>query len=129
MIDLNSQINYWITGATDAMETAKVLIDRGRSLHGLFFCHLAIEKAIKAHVVRRTGEVALKSHNLLYLAEKAGLLFESDDELFLGILMRYQLQGRYPDYNPYIPDKEKINDYLLQTELLLKWLQTKLLNY
>jgi HEPN domain-containing protein len=129
MIDLNSQINYWITGATDAMETAKVLIDRGRSLHGLFFCHLAVEKAIKAHVVRRTGEVALKSHNLLYLAEKAGLLFEADDELFLGILMGYQLQGRYPDYNPYIPDKEKINGYLLQTELLLKWLQTKLLNY
>jgi len=32
-----------------------------------FFCHLVIEKAIKAILVKHTGEIAPRSHNLLYL--------------------------------------------------------------
>jgi len=125
MIDIDRQITYWITGATDDLESAKILIESNRLLHGLFFCHLVIEKAIKANVVKQTGEIAPRSHNLLYLSEIAKLVFTEEDELFLGILMKYQLQGRYPDYNPNIPDKIKVNEYLIKTEKLLLWLQVK----
>ena len=125
MIDIDRQITYWITGATDDLESAKILIESNRLLHGLFFCHLVIEKAIKANVVKQTGEIAPRSHNLLYLSEIAKLVFTEEDELFLGILMKYQLQGRYPDYNPNIPDKIKVKEYLIKTEKLLLWLQVK----
>ena len=125
MIDIDKQITYWITGATDDLESAKILIESNRLLHGLFFCHLVIEKAIKANVVKQTGEIAPRSHNLLYLSEIAKLVFTEEDEIFLGILMKYQLQGRYPDYNPNIPDKIKVNEYLIKTEKLLLWLQVK----
>ena len=40
--------------------------------------------------------------------------------------MNYQLQGRYPDYNPIVPDSMKIAEYLNQTENLLRWLEAKL---
>ena len=126
MIDLEKQIEYWKEGALDDLETAKVLIDKNRLLHGLFFCHLVIEKIIKAHVVKQTKDIAPRSHNLIYLSEKANLGFDDEEEIFLGILMKYQLQGRYPDYNPGIPDKTKITDYLNKTEILLKWLEAKL---
>jgi HEPN domain-containing protein len=126
MIDPEKQIEYWKAGAFDDLETAKVLIDKNRLLQGLFFCHLVIEKAIKAHVVKQTKELAPRSHNLIYLSEKAKLIFSEDEEIFLGILMKYQLQGRYPDYNPNIPDKSKVTDYLIQTENLVKWLEAKL---
>ena len=126
MINLEKQIDYWITGSIEDLESAKILIERNRLLHGLFFCHLVIEKAIKAHVVTKTKEVAPRSHNLISLSEKAGLIFNENDEIFLGILMKYQLQGRYPDYNPYIPKKEVVLDYLNKTEKLLQWLQAKL---
>ena len=126
MIDLEKQIEYWKTGAFDDLETAKVLIDKNRLLHGLFFCHLVIEKIIKAHVVKQTKDIAFRSHNLIYLSEKAKLVFNEDEEIFLGILMKYQLQGRYPDYNPSIPDKIKATDYLIKTKNLLKWLEAKL---
>jgi HEPN domain-containing protein len=106
------QIDYWINGAKDDLLTAEVLIQRNRYLHGLFFCHLVVEKAIKAHVVKTTKEIAPRTHNLILLSEKAKIEFESDDDIFLGILMKYQLQGRYPDYNPSIPEKAKIEDYL-----------------
>ncbi|MCK5456412.1 MAG: HEPN domain-containing protein [Melioribacteraceae bacterium] len=126
MIDFEKQIEYWKNGAIDDLESAKILIERNRLLHGLFFCHLAIEKIMKAHVVKRTKELAPRSHNLIYLSEKANLEFTDDYEIFLGILMKYQLQGRYPDYNPIIPDKPRVLNYLIKTEKLLTWLQEKL---
>jgi HEPN domain-containing protein len=126
MIDIEKQREYWINGSIEDLETAKILIDRNRILHGLFFCHFVIEKALKAHVVLITKDVAPRSHNLIFLSEKAELVFNEDDEVFLGILMKYQLQGRYPDYTPYIPKKEIVLDYLDKTERLLQWLQAKL---
>jgi HEPN domain-containing protein len=126
MINLEKQITYWINGAEDDLITADLLIREKRILHGLFFCHLVIEKAIKAHVVKESGEVAPRSHNLIYLAEKASLDFDNDTEIFLGILMKYQLQGRYPDYNPNLPDEQKVGEYFKKTKVLLKWLKERL---
>lgn len=126
MINIEKQIEYWIAGASNDLDTAKILIERNRLLHGLFFCHLVIEKGIKAHVVRQTQDIAPRSHNLIFLSEKAKLELIEEDEIFIGILMKYQLQGRYPDYNPIIPLKSKVNDYLNKTEKLLTWLKEKL---
>lgn len=92
MIDVIKQIAYWTSGAEDDLMTAELLIREKRMLHGLFFCHLVIEKAMKAHVVKTSGEVAPRSHNLIYLSEKADLTFETETQIFLGILMKYQLQ-------------------------------------
>ncbi len=126
MINIQKQIDYWINGAIDDLESAKVLVERKRLLHGLFFCHLVIEKALKAHVVKITQEVAPRTHNLMSLLEKAHMELSENEEIFLGILMKYQLQGRYPDYNPIIPDKIIVEEYLEQTENLVQWLRKKL---
>ena len=126
MINAEKQIEYWKAGAIDDLLSAEILIHRQRYLHGLFFCHLVIEKIIKAHIVKETKEIAPRSHNLFFLSDKASLNFSEDEEIFLGILMQYQLQGKYPDYNPVIPDKNKIEDYLLKTQNLLKCLNRKL---
>ena len=76
MINKNKQIEYWIKGAEDDLSTSELLIREKRILHGLFFCHLVIEKAIKANIVKVSGEVAPKSHNLIYLSEKAKILLQ-----------------------------------------------------
>lgn len=65
MVNVQKQIDYWINGAEDDIVTAELLIREKRNLHGLFFCHLVIEKAIKAYYVKRTGEIAPRSHNLI----------------------------------------------------------------
>jgi HEPN domain-containing protein len=126
MIDIKKQIEYWSEGAEDDLSTAELLIREKRILHGLFFCHLVIEKAIKAHVVKTSGEFAPRSHNLIYLSEKADLVFDNETEIFIGILMKYQLQGRYPDYNPLLPDILVVNEYFEKTKTLLQWLKERL---
>ncbi len=126
MINAQKQIDYWINGAVDDLESAEILIERKRMLHGLFFCHLVIEKILKAHVVKISQEIAPRTHNLIHLLEEVHLELSESEEIFLGILMKYQLQGRYPDYNPIIPDKLIVQNYLKQTENLLQWLKKKL---
>jgi HEPN domain-containing protein len=126
MVNIQKQIEYWINGADEDIVTSDLLIREKRTLHGLFFCHLVIEKAIKAHVVQKIGDVAPRTHNLIYLSEKAELEFDDSTQIFLGILMKYQLQGRYPDYNPVLPDQLKVNEYLNKTKEILQWLKMKL---
>jgi len=126
MINLDKQIKYWIESSDNDLETAELLINSKKILHGLFFCHLSVEKAIKAHVVKVINNVPPRSHNLIYLREKAKIEWEEENDIFLGILMKYQLEGRYPDYNPSIPSNEKVNEYLNKTKELVKWLKRKL---
>ncbi len=47
MIDIDKQIEYWRSGALNDIDTAVLLIKNNKILHGLFFCHLVIEKIIK----------------------------------------------------------------------------------
>lgn len=126
MVNIQRQVEYWITGADEDIVTANILIHERRILHGLFFCHLVIEKGIKAHCVLETSAMAPRSHNLNYLMETSRLKIDEDTQIFIGILMKYQLQGRYPDYDPAVPDMEQVKSYLYQTHQLLKWLKEKL---
>lgn len=124
--DNKKQIACGIDTAKSDLDTVELLIRECRFLHGLFFCHLAIEKWIKAHVVKTTAEIPPKSHNLIYLIDLAELTVNEQDENLLGVLMKYQLEGRYPDHDPEISSKNKALDYLNRTKELLKWLVKKL---
>ena len=59
------QINYWVKGSKEDFITAELLITNKRLLHGLFWCHLSVEKAIKAIIVKQLNEVPPRSHNLI----------------------------------------------------------------
>lgn len=63
-MNINKQIEYWKSGAVNDIDTAELLIRNNKLLHGLFFCHLVIEKIIKAHVVK-TKELLLCLKNKL----------------------------------------------------------------
>ena len=54
MINVKKQILYWETGADEELLNAKILIENHRFLAGLFFCHLCLEKILKALVVKTT---------------------------------------------------------------------------
>jgi len=127
MIDIDKQIKYWQAGAESDLETAEILIVNKKYVQGLFFCHLCIEKIIKALIVKKTKQIPPKSHDLFYLSEKASIALPEEHEMFMQILMKYQLEGRYPEYYPTAPLIEKINNYLCETKELLKWFSKKLL--
>jgi HEPN domain-containing protein len=125
MFDINKQYSYWAKGAESDLETAGILINGKKYVEGLFFCHLTIEKYLKALIIKNAKELAPKSHNLAYLSELAKISVTDEQVSFMAVLMKYQLEGRYPEYYPNVPSIEKVKEYFHETKALLECLKTK----
>lgn len=125
-MDWQKQIDYWTNGSKDDLITSELLINNNRLLHGLFWCHLTIEKAIKAHVVKCSRQIPPKTHNLIWLLEKTDLSPNDEALRLLGELMVYQLEGRYPENIPLSPSKSHALELLNRTKDFHSWLISKL---
>ncbi len=89
---------YWFELATDDLDVAKTMLTSGKYLYVGFFCHLLVEKGLKAYFWCAVGKEPPYTHNLQYIAEKAGLTADMDTEQLdlLDRLMPMQIAGRYP---------------------------------
>jgi len=47
----------WVDQAQYDLDTARAMLASGRYLYVLFCCQQAVEKALKAAIVRKTGEL------------------------------------------------------------------------
>ncbi len=125
-MNTEKQIHYWFETAADDLHTAEVLLNNKKILHALFFCHLCVEKAIKAHIVRRTSKTPVKSHNLLYLIGITDIMFTDDEKDFCALLMMYHLEGRYPENYPSTPSQSEAEEIFAKTKSLFQCLTKKL---
>ena len=125
-MDVGKQIDYWKTGSGEDFAAAESLLEKGHLRHGLFFAHLAVEKMLKAHVTRQTNDVPPRIHNLIRLAEMAGLSVDPEQAGFLRKFDLFQLEGRYPDCTQLLIDSEAARERLLSAGDMLKWLKAQL---
>ena len=125
------KVEYWIELAEDDVQVAKVLIDGKKYLHAAFFCHLIVEKALKAMIASKTSEVPPKLHDLAKLAERGSISDElSDQQLrLLKELSPLNIDGRYPEYKERIAKTltyDKTNRLFTESEEFLCWIKQKL---
>jgi HEPN domain-containing protein len=125
-MDIERQIEYWKNTASEDLDTAKLLYSGKKYKESLFFCHLTIEKILKAHFVKTNKDFAPKSDKLSYLAKNSGVELTEEMHIHFGILMTYQLEGRYPDYSPVLPNAEVVEKYISKTEEVLLCLMKRL---
>lgn len=125
-VDIQKQVDYWTAGSREDLEVAEMLCEKGRFRHGLFFAHLAIEKMLKAHVTLKTQQVPPKIHNLLRLAETAGIELLPEQELWLSRFNMFQLEGRYPDMAQVTVDRPAAEQRLATAQEFLRWLTAQL---
>lgn len=125
-LDLEQQVAYWRDGAIDDWESAGILIEKGKIRQGLFWSHLTIEKALKAHVVKTTTTSPPKIHNLLRLAELAGLALTDARLEVLAKLNDFNLEGRYPDRRPPLPSGKDVDTIMFESGEVLLWLMNTL---
>jgi HEPN domain-containing protein len=126
-MNVEKQIAYWRNGAEEDFDAAKDLVDRGRFRHGLFFAHLAVEKMLKAHVVKATSNMPPRIHNLVRLRELAGLRIEAEMDAFFRRLNAYQLEGRYAEMSANAPISANTSSGIMSgAEEALRWLTQQL---
>lgn len=127
--DVARTVKYWIDSAAYDLETGKSLLEAKRFPYALFFAHLALEKILKALVVKVTQAHAPYTHSLTLLASKTNL--EVSDSILdrLAEYTEFHLESRYPDEKKEF--YEKCTEEFAWTKFeemteLYKWLFRKL---
>lgn len=88
----------WKKGAFDALDSSNKLYEFKKYDHSLFMLHLAIEKALKAVHIKLKNEAAPYTHNLVRLAEKAGIEVDEQAQKDLVEISGFNVAGRYEEY-------------------------------
>jgi HEPN domain-containing protein len=116
----------WSEGASDAMDTAEKLMIVGKYHHALFFCHLTLEKQLKAKYTEVTNEPPLPVHNLLRLAELSGIALSVDQKEQMREINTFNIEARYDDYKLRFykkATKEFAQKWFTITQELFLWLK------
>ena len=126
---ISEMINYWFEGAEDDLKTAESLFVSKRYHHCLFFCHLFLEKIIKALVVKKTKQQAPYVHNLVRLSELSGIEFSEEQLDLLAEITSFNIEARYNDYKRKFfkkATKEYTEGYFKRAKDIYLWLKSKL---
>jgi len=80
------------------------------------------EKGLKALVARKTREVPARTHDLLRLANLAGVVPDGTQAEVPALSARYCLEGRYPESWPAAPGRTEAQEIMKRMEETLAWL-------
>ena len=95
--DVNKTVKYWLEGAAYDLDTGRSLLESKRFPYALFFGHLALEKLLKAIVVKTTKEHAPLTHSLPFLAGKSKIEIPESIVDRLAEYTEFHIEPRYPD--------------------------------
>lgn len=85
----------WLNSADEDLETAKSLFKLTRYNGCLFFCHLAIEKILKALFLKTNDDYPPVTHKLVRLAKLSAIKLDKETETFLAEITTFNVEARY----------------------------------
>ena len=116
----NQEVYKWVDHllqeSREAYATAEDLYKDKRYHFALFFCHLALEKTIKATFLSRKKKFAPPVHDLIYLVKKLDIALDSEKLTQLAEINTFNIRARYEDYKREFFKKAT-------SEYALKWIQ------
>jgi len=125
-------ISHFQKEAKEAYETAKDLFESKRYHYdALFFCHLALEKAIKAYFLKKEGKFAPPVHDLIFILKKAKALPDKEILEKLAEANMFNIRARYDDYKREFykkATKEYAQRWLKETKKILEIYLSKIQN-
>ena len=125
---MTTDSDEWFRQAQYDIGTAESLIVAGRYPPVIFFCHLALEKALKALYVEKYNDIPEKTHSLVLLIDLLEL--EPPPHLLdsLIVINRLGITGRYPHNLEKVLEqytKGQAEKLVNETQEILTWLIQK----
>ena len=110
------------------LKQQKVYLKRGYT-RSVFFCHLTVEKLLKALVMKKIKEPAPYVHDLRRLAKIAEIDLDEDKKKILEKIFTFNISGRYQqeklEFHKQYNKREYAQKYLKITKDLILWLEKK----
>lgn len=119
----------WILQAEDDLKSAEVLLKGARYTHCVFFCHLSIEKALKAVYVHKFKEDPPRTHNLTMLLNEIDVRPPKHLLKLIDRLATASVPTRYPEDLRWISEKyTKANtpEIVKTTRMVVSWIREHL---
>lgn len=110
-------LTYLKQESQESYETALDLFEDRHNHFALFFCHLALEKIIKACFLFQKNKFAPPVHDLIFLVKKAGIALQKETITLLAEINTFNIRARYEDYKREFYKKAT-------AEYTKKWLDT-----
>jgi len=125
---MTSDSDEWFRQAQYDIGTAESLVTAGRYPPVIFFCHLALEKSLKALYVEKYNDIPEKTHSLVLLIDLLEL--EPPPHLLdsLIVINRLGITGRYPHNLEKVLEqytKGQTEKLVGETQEILTWLIQK----
>lgn len=122
---------YWLGLARYDMRAAKAMLKAKQRLYVGFFCHMVIEKTLKAYWIDVKHDSPPFTHGLSFLAEQTGIMAEMDERslMVLDFLEPLHIETRYPTEKSRLLrmlTARKCAWLVTETERLHKWIKNKL---
>lgn len=126
------KINHWLKLAIEDLDFAHYSFKGKYFLNTVLFCHLTIEKAIKAAYVEVNEIAPPFIHHLIKLSKKAEIYDDLTKKQikFLKELNPMNVKARYPEEKDKIVqklNKQVCEEILFETKEMLEWIQNRLL--
>ena len=127
----DEKVQYWLDIADRDYVVAKDLMEKKHWLYVGYMCQQAVEKTLKAYHTKYQSDDPMRIHNLVRLAENAGVcdLMTEEQQAFLDVLTPLNIEARYPDYKSriYASLNETVCTKILeQTKTMQQWIKSKL---
>jgi len=123
-------IQFWLESSDKDFHTMQHLYESGDYMWSLFIGHLVIEKLLKAYYVHKKDENYPMIHNLLRIAEKAGLDLNDEQQLFFSTVTGFNINARYDDFKQSFYQKctqEYTVIWIEKIKTIRSWIKNQLL--
>lgn len=128
MVIMNEEFDLWFEKAKESLDDA--ISSFGNHRYGLtaFCCEQALEKILKASVVKLTKQRPRKIHDLLPILRDSGLKISKKDSIEIAKISKFYFLVRYPDINKKFFATPKIaKETLEKTKEIFSWIEKKLI--
>jgi len=126
------KVKYWVELSNEDFRVAKGLLKLKHFLYVGFMCHQCIEKIFKAAYEHRINNTPPFVHDLMLIANRAGIYEMLDNEQmdFIEQLSPLNIRARYPDYKMKLAKeitKNVCENLIIKTQELQQWTKEKIL--
>lgn len=128
MINLmEEEFNLWFDKAKESLEDAIYSLKSRRYSLAAFSCQQALEKLLKAAIIKFKKTRPRKIHDLLPLLKESGLKVPTDYVEEIAKISKFYFLVRYPDINKnFFTTPEIAKSALEKTKEVFQWIENKL---
>ncbi|OGG16088.1 hypothetical protein A3D77_02130 [Candidatus Gottesmanbacteria bacterium RIFCSPHIGHO2_02_FULL_39_11] len=116
-------INAWVKSGQEDLDVAEDLFKKKRYSYSLFFCHLSLEKILKAVFIAKNDDAPPPLHDLIKLCQKCGIKLNESKVKDLTEISSFNIEARYDVMKEKLYKKATViftKGYLSKTTLLFK---------